>query len=237
MSHVLELRGCTPEPLMAYLKALGIFRLVAEQKDKEARAWWYNDTFMLRSALDRDALVEFFLEKYKPTPIVSPWNGGSGFYPKDNSKAMKAILELESPRFQLWNEVVSIGKGIVSRGGGTDKKTLKEWTLAQCRAEFPDDALDWLDAAYVLTAGGAKFPPLLGTGGNDGRLEFSNNFMQNVVSALNIDERPNGVAVARNRLVAALFNEGSPELMKKRSTGFYNPRRCRGGQRVRWVQR
>ena len=223
MSHVLELRGCAPEPLMAYLKALGIFRLVAEQKDEDARAWWRNDTFMLRSTLDRDSLVEFFLEEYRPTPIVSPWNGGSGFFPKDNSKAMDAILELESPRFQLWNEVVPIGKRIVSSGEGTDKKKLKEWTLAHCRAEFPDDALDWLDAAYVLTAGGAKFPPLLGTGGNDGRLEFSNNFMQNVVSALNIDERRNGVAVARNRLVAALFNEGSPELMKKRSTGFYNP--------------
>ena len=222
MSHVLGLRGCTPEPLMAYLKALGIFRLVAEQ-NKEARAWWHNDTFMLKSALDRDGLVEFFLEEYRPTPIVSPWNGGSGFYPKDNSKAMEAILELESPRFQLWNEVVFIGKGIVSRGEGTDKKTLKEWTLAQCRAEFPDDALDWLDATYVLTADGARFPPLLGTGGNDGRLEFSNNFMQNVVSALNIDERRNGASVARNRLIAALFNEGSPDLMKKRSAGFYNP--------------
>lgn len=223
MSDTLELRGCAPEPLMAYLKALGIFRLVAEQKDKYGRAWWRNDTFMLKSVLDRDGLVEFLLHEYKPTPIVSPWNGGSGFYPKDNSKAMEAILELESPRFQLWNEVVTIGKEIVSRGEGSDKKTLKEWTLAQCRAEFPDDALAWLDATYVLTADGARFPPLLGTGGNDGRLEFGNNFMQNVVSALNLDDRRNGASVARSRLIAALFNEGSPQLMKKRSTGFYNP--------------
>ena len=144
---------------MAYLKALGIFRLVAEQKDPGARAWWENDRFMLSSALDREALVGFFLEEYKPTPIVSPWNGGSGFHPKDNSKAMDAILELESPRFRLWNEVVSIGKNILSSGEGTDKKKLKEWTLAQCRAEFPDEALDWLDATYVLTDSGAKFPP------------------------------------------------------------------------------
>ena len=223
MSHVLELRGCAPEPLMAYLKALGIFRLVVEQQDPDARAWWHNDTFTLRSALDRDALVEFFVEEYRPTPIVSPWNGGSGFHPMDNSKAMDAILELESPRFQLWNEVVAIGKRIVSSGEGVDKKKLKEWTLAQCRAAFPDDALEWLDAAYVLAAGGAKYPPLLGTGGNDGRLEFSNNFMQNVVSALNIDDRRNGATIAQNQLVAALFSEGSPNLVRKRSTGFYNP--------------
>lgn len=33
---------------------------------------WHNDTFMLRSALDREALEEFFLEEYRPTPIVPP---------------------------------------------------------------------------------------------------------------------------------------------------------------------
>ena len=58
---------------MAYLKALGIFRLVAEQKDSGARAFWQIDAFFLRSALDREALVKFFLHEYRPTPIVSPW--------------------------------------------------------------------------------------------------------------------------------------------------------------------
>ena len=216
--HQLELKGCAPEPLMSYLKALGIFRLVAEQRDKDARAWWQADTFVLRSTLGRDALVEFFLNEYRPTPIVSPWNGGSGFHAKDNAKAMNTILGLESPRFQLWNEVISTGKQILARQGANKK----EWVLAQCRARFPDEALDWLDAAYVLTADGSRFPPLLGTGGNDGRLEFSNNFMQNVVLALNLEPRRNGEATVRNQLAAAVFNEGSPELLK-RSNGFYNP--------------
>lgn len=71
-----ELKGCTPEPLMAYLKALGILRLVSEQKDSGARGWWKNDVFWLRSTLDQDALVKFFLEEYAPTPIVVPWSGG-----------------------------------------------------------------------------------------------------------------------------------------------------------------
>ena len=37
MSQVLALRGCTPEPLMAYLKALGIFRLVARTAEYVSR--------------------------------------------------------------------------------------------------------------------------------------------------------------------------------------------------------
>ena len=220
--HELELRGCTPEPLMAYLKALGIFRLVSEQKDQGARACWQNDGFFLRSALDREALAQFFLEEYRPTPIVSPWNGGSGFRAKDNAKAMDAILELESPRFQLWNEVIATGRLILDQSGPVGKET-KEWILAECRARFPDAALDWLDAAYVLTADGAKYAPLLGTGGNDGRLDFSNNFMQSLMLALNLDQRRDGAAIVHNQVVAALFNEGSPELVRKRSTGFYNP--------------
>ena len=96
MSHVLQLLGCAPEPLMAYLKALGVFRLVAEQKDNDARAWWRNDTFTLSSALDRDALLEFFLHDYKPTPIVSPWNGGSGFYPRDNRDAITVLCSSDA---------------------------------------------------------------------------------------------------------------------------------------------
>ena len=216
--HQLALKGCTPEPLMSYLKALGVFRLVAQQMDKDARAWWQNDGFFLCTALDRDALLEFFLEEYRPTPVVSPWNGGSGFYPKDNDKAMTTIQELESPRFQLWNEVISTAKQILAE----QESSKKEWVLAQCRARFPDEALDWLDATYVLTADGSKFPPLLGTGGNDGRLEFSNNFMQNVVLALNLEPRRRGATIITNQLAAAIFNEGSPELVK-RSSGFYNP--------------
>ncbi|MHB1768565.1 MAG: type I-G CRISPR-associated protein Cas8g1/Csx17, partial [Phycisphaerae bacterium] len=84
--HDIPLPGCTPEPLMAYLKALGILRLVSEQKDPHARGWWKNDVFWMRSALNRAAILEFFLNEYQPTPILSPWNGGSGFFLKWDEK-------------------------------------------------------------------------------------------------------------------------------------------------------
>lgn len=246
MSHELELRGCSPEPLMAYLKALGIFRLVAEQKDPTARAWWQNDTFMLRSSLDREALVEFFLEEYKPTPIVSPWNGGSGFYPRDNQDAITDLRSSYDDRLQSYRKAIMASQTVkampplimqfeeaekidasdvkkTARAKATKARNqTKGEILAQCRAHLPDDALGWLDAAYVLTADGVKYPPLLGSGGNDGRLDFSNNFMQNVVSALNIRNIGESETITRDRIIAALFNEGSPKLLN-RTTGFYNP--------------
>ena len=80
--HVLVLDGCNPEPLMGYLKALGVLRLVTEQKDAEARGFWRDGVFLLETTLDRDGLARFFLDEYDPTPLLAPWNGGSGFYVK-----------------------------------------------------------------------------------------------------------------------------------------------------------
>jgi CRISPR-associated protein Csx17 len=81
-----ELTGCRPEPLASYLKALGVLRLVAEQKDKNAAGYWRGDHFVLRSSLDADVLVAFFENEWRPTPIVAPWNGGSGFTGTEDSE-------------------------------------------------------------------------------------------------------------------------------------------------------
>ena len=80
MSFILELAGCRTEPMAGYLKALAVFRLVSEQSDPHARGWWRENTFCLESGLDESGLTQFFLDEYRPTPIVAPWNGGSGFW-------------------------------------------------------------------------------------------------------------------------------------------------------------
>ncbi len=67
---------------MGYLKALGILRLVGEQKDSRARGYWRDGVFILCSDLDADALAHYLCEEYQPTPFVAPWNAGSGFFLK-----------------------------------------------------------------------------------------------------------------------------------------------------------
>src|SRR5258708_3334588 len=84
--HVHHLRGCAPAPLAHYLKAIGILRLVAEQADPCARLWWQDEHACLATTLDENSLLEFFSDKYQPTPMIAPWNGGSVFYPGDNTK-------------------------------------------------------------------------------------------------------------------------------------------------------
>jgi CRISPR-associated protein Csx17 len=84
MIHEHPLPGCTPTPLASYLKALAVLRLVAEAGadgggDADATGFWHDDMFVLRTRLAKEELRAFFLDRYRPTPLIAPWNGRAGF--------------------------------------------------------------------------------------------------------------------------------------------------------------
>jgi CRISPR-associated protein Csx17 len=219
--HVLE--GCAPVPLAHYLKALAILRLVAEQKDPEARGCWRGLAFVLTTRLDREALLRFFLEEYRPTPIVAPWNGGSGFAPNDNKEALEAIESGSAERLADYRETIARAHELFHRFAGDQKvaKEAKDSLFLECRNRLPERALGWLDAACVLTEERPAYPPLLGTGGNDGRLDFTNNFMQRLLDVVSpSDGAP--TASARRMLESAIFGTQTPELQKA-SVGQFLP--------------
>lgn len=203
-----RLTGCTPTPLASYLKALGILRLVAQQADPEARGMWREDVFHLVTSLDQAELLTFFAERYAPTPIVTPWNGGSGFYPKDKAARSKGVDPLAAsthPRFALYRAVItSVFEETASldeKPGGEAKTSLQ----ALLRSRWSGGALEWFDAAIVLGPESPAYPALLGTGGNDGRLDFSSNFMQRLVEMFDLhDGTP---LVGAGALRACLFAE------------------------------
>ena len=184
----LRLDGCRPRPLISYLKALGVLRVVAEQADPGAALRWHAGAAELRCAFDRDELVGFFLDAYRPTPALSPWNGGSGFFPKDDAKALDAIASADPIRFGVWHAAISVARSALAQLALVEKPTneVKLALLRRLRASWDDEAIRWLDAAVVLRADGPSFPPLLGTGGNDGRYEIANNYAQSVARALGL---------------------------------------------------
>ncbi len=207
--QTISLAGCSPVPLAGYLKALGLLRVLSQQDvEAEAKGFWQRNTFVLLSTRDGDALVDFFLTRYAPSPIVAPWNGGSGFHPKDNTKAISAIAASNLPAFASYRETIRAARDALASLGLKEKpeKEAKEKLLLRCRNTFSETALEWLDSAFVLTDDGAKYPPLLGTGGNDGRLEFTNNFMQRLTEVFDFatgQPAPNSAALLRH----ALFGE------------------------------
>ncbi len=219
MTNKIILEGCAPKPLAFYLKALGILRLVSEQVDVTAKGYWQGTAFVLETALNKDQLCDFFLNKYSPTSITAGWNGGSGFYPKDNKLAINAILSSEDERFSNYKESIAVVQRCLEKLDLGEKPTDddKQNLLLLCRNEMSEDALGWLDACFVLTNDKAKFPPLLGTGGNDGRLEFTNNFMQRVVEAFSDKEQ--SLPLLKN----ALFGETVASLSASAAVGQFFP--------------
>jgi len=224
MPKPIHLAGCNPIPLAHYLKALGIFRLVGEQCDANVKAAWHRDRIEFETSLTTDALVYFFCRDYRPSPVLAPWNGGSGFYPKDNSDAIASIERSPIARLALYRDCIAEARtvlnvlGLEAKPDGDTKSLL----LQSCRNTFPEDALGWLDAVFVLGQDGAKFPPLLGTGGNDGRLEFTNNFMQRLAEVM--DPSTGEPTLESERwLRAALFAEAAPGLTTKAPIGQFFP--------------
>ncbi len=306
--HILQ--GCRPRPLASYLKAIGILRILAEQKDPQAKGCWDGETFVLTTELDSSAVEIFFCDDYAPTPIVAPWNGGSGFYLGDSTEGIEAIANSQLKRLKGYREVITqirswpemsgvdtvhdiiqtlqgafeearpgkernkidalLGEvklqipkadvlggrdpestrvaeiersakersanqmawkawwaavkkartkcNVITRGGN------KQMILPICRARLPEPTLQWLDAVYVLQSDNSpSYNPVLGTGGNEGRLELSNNFMQRVVELFILGDTQKTRDLFRSAVFDTVMTGLSPAKI-----GQYDPGRAGG---------
>lgn len=241
----LILHGCTPEPLMGYLKALGVLRLVSEQKDPQAKGCWRNGEFVLRSSLDEGQLLDFFKEEYRPTPVVVPWSGGDffGVNPKGNigpykktptsSAIIEAFLASATPRLTQYRIALQSTLSSMDVLGLDDKnklndKTLKSAFLARLRSCLADDGLGWIDACAVIDDAKPMFNSLLGSGGgSDGNTHFSDNFMQNLWEVLpDFDDQRTRSADSRNfcsnLLKSTLLGVGTTDLVPKRTSALFD---------------
>ncbi len=247
MADDLRLSGCSPTPLASYLKALGVFRVVAEQADPSLHGWWNGDSFVLRGRLDREALEAFFLDAYEPTPVLAPWNGGSGFFFREEklrqidpttgkrlktgrrteateaTRTVDAIVASRAPRFERYREAIGVVREILARAGLEEAPRTRQKVdlVRELRARLPAMAAAWLDAVICLTGEEARFPPLLGTGGNDGNLDFTNNFMQRLLELFD-PQTGDPASAASAWLRSAVFGEPVSGL-KTRAIGQFAP--------------
>ena len=231
------MRGCESRPLAAYLKALGVLRLIQSPSsnvsghaaDANVRGCWEHGCFVLHTTLDRESLEQFLLYDYCPSPIIAPWNGGSGFYPQDNKSGIGPLTGIEvAARFCLLSNSISQASdliesmGLMRRPDGHDKVAL----VSLLRSRLNEPAIEWLDAALALSHEKVSFPQLLGTGGNDGRLDFTNNYLQRLVSRRPLglfDAKTGSPAPESGRFLrAALFGEAVPGL-KSEVMGQFSP--------------
>ena len=207
---MIKLAGCNAGTMSSYLKSLGTFGVLATTMSPPVRASWGDSCMVLHLDSEKDEasiktdIVDHICCKYKPTPIVTPWNGGGGFMAGGDkaSKVLQKVEECNHPQLKTYGEVIQKTRKILSlvqyegvsltdeNGRITPKiKNLKanEWKgvklsiLKACRNYLPDPAIPALDSMYALAATKPGYNPLLGSGGNDGRLEFIDNFRQNLL--------------------------------------------------------
>lgn len=228
MIHEITLQGCTPTPLASYLKALAVLRLVAEAGtdgggDPEATGFWRADEFVLRTRLTKEGLGAFFLERYRPTPLIAPWGARSGFYRRSSEKtaqeALSAISNCDRDQLAPYRSMIDTVRDLLSCHGfdekASDEKKLELLNL--CRANLPDHILPWLDACYVLTSEGRTFPPLLGTGGNEGSGSYASGFAQQVVACIIRREHDHA-------LESSLFDYAVPDAYLGQTPGHFSPK-------------
>lgn len=218
MPEPLRISGASPRTLLGYLVGLGLLRVVARQADPSARACWRDGALELHSGLDAAGLERFLLERWMPAPVVSPWNGGSGFFPKDNVEAFAAIEADDSLRLDRFRAAIVAARDALRKLGldaRPEPKVAKPALLRELRATLSDDAVEWLDAAIVLVGDGVAFPPVLGSGGNDGRYDIANNYAQAVVFALAVEGDERARQASADALSAALW--GTPGTLRQMS--------------------
>src|SRR5258708_7674640 len=124
-------------------------------------------------------LARWLSEDYMPSPVVSPWNAGSGFAGNGKSPAaehaLQAFRQSAGPRFAALRAAIQAGDRVVAEarargweGGTFWGEDRKPGVIRLCRAAFPDDALPWLDTAETLPPGDVQFSPLTGPAGDPG---------------------------------------------------------------------
>jgi len=218
----IPVHGCKLEPIGSYLKALGLLRLLATQEgspDPDCRGYWKNGVFFLESDSDLKAekVVDFLIERYAPTPILSPWNADAGFL--DASTAtFTELAKLGNPRLDNYCRTA---KAILDWAEfpktKNELKEKKNQVALLMRNRLDDYAVEWVDAVlHALPSGEAIFSPLLISGGVDGRFEFSTAFakaLRNIFGAATID---------RSLVLNAIFEEPTSGFVDMPS-GYFDP--------------
>jgi|GEM_PF-2162751 CRISPR-associated protein Csx17 len=232
--------NCKTEPFGSALKALGVMKIIGEQKDPDIESYWENGELRINTILTKEEITNFFMKEYSPTPILAPWLSQSGFWSTFESTHMKSIIESGQTRFDSFrNNVAKIRSIIdkVAQAEGITRSDLqnkkkaedfrhrnKEKLITMCRNQLEDSYVYWSDAAVVINADGlAKYPPLNGTGGNDARLEFTHTFVEMIANMLLDLDNEHNYNVSSSLLNNSLFGTFTDNLRTNISVGKFIP--------------
>jgi CRISPR-associated protein Csx17 len=92
MTHRLILDGCKANHPLSYLKAIGIMKTISLQVDPKVRGHFEEGNFILQINLNKAQLIDFFLYKFVPPPVISP------FLRKRNNQLLDSLAYNQNER-------------------------------------------------------------------------------------------------------------------------------------------
>lgn len=212
--------GLGRQPLAAYLGALGLLRMVGTQLRTDVRGAFSTQGFSLEG-VERDELLDFVLTRWAPSAVLTPWNNASGFYPSSKGnqarEALGRIVASQDVRFAPLAKVIRQVHGLV-HGETAPADVAKAQFIGSLRSVLPDHALTWLDAVSVVIGDEAKMMPLLGSGGNEGVLDYSGLYLRSLSDTL----LQQVSKTSRAQLSSAIFGDTTADLLE-RPGGQFDP--------------
>ncbi|MGH3739206.1 MAG: hypothetical protein ACRDT6_26950 [Micromonosporaceae bacterium] len=215
--------GLQPPPLGGYLAALGMLR-IASQYDPDAALAWRYDGVPIIEVGHRRVDFEGFAATYVPTPVVTPWQSGGGWGPKDKTptRRLQLIRTSDEPRLAPLRAAIAAADKASTDGGGDAAATARI-----LRNSGPDDLLPWIDACRGTGPDSQLlYSPLVATG-NDGRWDISTNYHAAVLAVLADAERAQHWATD-------LLNAEETEPLLEMSLGPYWPHYTQAGLANPW---
>lgn len=227
----LGMPGLTAGPMGNWLAAVGALRMLS-RADPDARLCWDGEIPAITTALpapERD-----IADRIAFAPVITPWQSGGGWGPKDKASAGRLVLlrASRSPRLAPMREAIAAADRVMEASAGEGKAAL----VLLLRNSLPEAALPWPDAAVPLRPADdpERFTvaraPLAGSGGNDARWDLSANYHAAIL-AIEPEREPGpggstaDPAVARRRGLLADLLQGTRHepLIPDLSAGMYWP--------------
>lgn len=239
----IEMPGLALGPMGAWLSAVGALRMLS-RTDPAAALHWDGTVPVLTTA--RPAPERDLADRAAFTPVITPWQSGGGWGPKDKTSAgrLAALRESRSPRLDAMRRSITAADAVLQRHPGAGKDDL----VRLLRGALPDEAVPWLDAAVPLRPArdgvqrvAVAWAPMAGTGGNDGRWDVST-ACHAAVLGLDPDREPgpsgatDDPSVLRRRAwLDDLLDGTAAEPLPEMSPGMYWPQGAEAGLANPWA--
>jgi CRISPR-associated protein Csx17 len=196
--YTYRLMGVSDRPMGYYLAALGLTRITERHIDDKAQFYWQGTDFYINTKVPQSELVKQLLASYEAMVAFNPWHKPSGIkidketgelsyvgsiaqIANSDSWRTKKIKELLPEFWRLIDEFKVQGATF-----SYPEKVEKLAFIEQCLSRITNPHWrEWADAAVILmevtnkqgnVSIKAKYPALLGSGGNVGAVDIAENY-------------------------------------------------------------